>query len=145
MKKREPLNAAVSSQMARMPTRDSQPELKLRSALHSAGMRYRLHRRDLPGSPDICFGPAQVAVFVDGCFWHWCPDHGSIPKNNRDWWLEKLSKNRDRDRRVDSELEAFGWLSIRVWEHEDIDVAAMRIKSLVNTRLQTKKSSRMPS
>jgi len=131
---RQPLNAAVSSQMARMPTRDSKPELKLRSALHSAGLRYRLHRKDLPGTPDICFGPAQVAVFVDGCFWHLCPEHGSVPKNNRQWWAEKLSKNRERDRRVDSELEARGWLSIRVWEHEDSEVAATRIKSLITAR-----------
>ena len=129
-----PLNATVSSQMARMPTRDSKPELKLRSALHQLGLRYRLHRKDMPGTPDICFGPAQVAVFVDGCFWHCCPTHGSVPKNNHDWWLAKLAGNQERDRRTDSELDGLGWTPVRVWEHEDPQTAAERVAALVRER-----------
>lgn len=80
---------------------------------------------------DIVFGPAKVAVFVDGCFWHACPEHGSIPKNNRNWWQEKLAANQARDRRVDAELLERGWNPIRIWEHEDASSAADKIESVV--------------
>ena len=76
---------------------------------------------------DIVFGPAKVAVFVDGCFWHSCPEHLTMPKNNREWWLDKLATNRARDRRVDRELVERGWLPIRVWEHDDTEAAALRV------------------
>jgi DNA mismatch endonuclease, patch repair protein len=83
---------------------------------------------------DIVFGPAKVAVFVDGCFWHSCPEHLTIPKNNRQWWLDKLEANEARDRRVDRELQELGWLPMRVWEHEDPSVAASRIAMEVGRR-----------
>jgi DNA mismatch endonuclease (patch repair protein) len=118
-----------------MPTRNSKPELLIRTQLHAKGLRYRLHRKDLPGKPDIVFGPSKVAVFVDGCFWHNCPEHGTIPKNNREWWKEKFQRNRERDIRKDRQLKEMGWLPIHVWEHEDPDTAARNIDQLVKERL----------
>ena len=122
--------------MKRMPTKDSKPELRLRKAIYGLGFRYRLHRKDLPGKPDIAFGPAKVAVFVDGCFWHNCPEHGTIPKNNREWWLEKFQRNRERDTLKDEQLKEMGWLPVHVWEHEDPDTAARNIKKLIKERLR---------
>lgn len=83
---------------------------------------------------DIVFGRSKVAVFVDGCFWHRCPLHGTIPKNNRAWWIEKLDKNVARDERVDAELRAAGWLPVRIWEHEDPVTAAAQVEELVEGR-----------
>ena len=129
-----PSDAAVSARMARQKRTGTRPELILRSELHSRGLRFRVNRRQLPGTPDIVFGPAKVAVFVDGCFWHSCPDHGVLPKNNREWWRTKLRANRERDLRKNQELEELGWLVIHVWEHEKVGPAADGIESLVNRR-----------
>lgn len=114
--------------------RDTQPEMRLRSALHRRGMRYRIHRRvepDVRASVDIAFPSAKVAVFVDGCFWHRCPEHATIPKANGDWWRAKLEGNVARDRRTDEALSSRGWTVIRVWEHEDVEQAAERIACTV--------------
>tara|TARA_Y100001958_G_scaffold107799_1_gene75594 strand:- start:2577 stop:2990 length:414 start_codon:yes stop_codon:yes gene_type:complete len=124
----------ISDQMRRMPTRDSKPEIKIRKVLYSLGLRYRVHQKHLPGKPDISFGPAKVAVFVDGCFWHNCPDHGTIPKSNRDWWVEKFKKNRERDKRKDRELRQIGWEPIHIWEHEDPEEASKYIARVVSQR-----------
>jgi len=98
------------------------PELALRSALHDLGLRYRLHRAPLPTlarKADIVFGPARVAIFVDGCFWHGCPDHGRRRHQVNGWyWPEKIARNRNRDQDTTRALGAAGWLVIRVWEHE---------------------------
>ena len=83
---------------------------------------------------DIVFPRQRVAVFVDGCFWHGCPEHGTAPKANADWWRAKIESNIARDRDTDARLGAAGWLSLRVWEHEQPDVAAEVIGSLVRTR-----------
>ena len=80
------------------------------------------------------FGPAKVAVFVDGCFWHRCPDHAADPKTNSDYWVPKLERNAERDRETDLLLTEAGWLSIRIWEHEDPLVAASRVSRLVRKR-----------
>ena len=117
----------VTAQMKRMPRRDTRPELQLRRALHGLGLRFRVNYRGLPGTPDIAFTRARIAVFVDGCFWHRCPDPGVIPKANRQWWTDKLQATVDRDARKDSELKSAGWLPVHVWEHEDPDQAAERI------------------
>lgn len=117
-----------------MPRESTGPELALRKHLHSAGLRYRVHVRDLPGRPDIALTRARIAVFVDGCFWHRCPEHGSAPKNNRGWWDEKLSSNQARDRRNDADLEAMGWLPIRFWEHDDPASAAAYVEALWRER-----------
>lgn len=115
-----PKNALVSQQMSRMPTSSTKPEVALRKALHARGLRFRLHRRDLPGTPDIVFPAPRLAVFVDGCFWHGCPDHGVTPKNNREWWLTKLAKNAERDARKDAELLELGWTPLHLWEHSTV-------------------------
>jgi DNA mismatch endonuclease (patch repair protein) len=103
--------------MARVRSRNTDPEIKLRKALWSIGLRYRLASK-LPGSPDIVFVRARVAVFVDGCFWHGCPTHYRAPKTNQDFWSRKLERNQNRDARVNTELAALGWHVVRVWEHE---------------------------
>ncbi|MBU17951.1 MAG: very short patch repair endonuclease [Chloroflexi bacterium] len=119
-----PSSEQVSQQMKRMPRKNSGPEVRLRRELHSRGLRFRVNLRGLPGTPDIAFTRAKIAVFVDGCFWHRCPEHGVLPKANRDWWREKLDRNVERDRRKDGELEDLGWLSIHVWEHDDPSTVA---------------------
>ena len=125
-----PLNDTVRRQMKAMPRRNTGVELALRRELHRRGLRFRVHIRNLPGTPDVAFTKARLAVFVDGCFWHRCPDHGTSPKNNSAWWAAKLDGNVRRDRRKDEELVELGWLSLHVWEHEDVDSAADRIEEI---------------
>jgi DNA mismatch endonuclease (patch repair protein) len=92
--------------------------------LWKRGIRYRLHPK-LPGRPDFVIVFARVAIFVDGCFWHSCPDHGSTPTTNREFWVKKLAGNVVRDRRVDAELASAGWRVARIWEHSvETDLAA---------------------
>jgi DNA mismatch endonuclease (patch repair protein) len=112
--------------------RDTGPELALRRELYRLGLRYRLHRPIVPGvrrSPDIVFGPLRVAVFVDGCFWHGCPQHGTAARANAAFWKKKLAENERRDRDTDGRLKRAGWRVVRVWEHEEPRVAALRIAS----------------
>lgn len=97
---------------------DTEPEMWLRRALWSAGLRYRLQRRIAGTRPDLCFLGAKVAVFVDGCFWHGCPLHYSAPVHNSSFWSEKLRKNKARDRRDDRRLKLAGWNVLRYWECE---------------------------
>ncbi|TGZ17824.1 very short patch repair endonuclease [Streptomyces sp. S816] len=123
--------------MSRQKSRNTQVEIALRRALHAAGLRYRVHRRPLKGvrrEADVVFGPAKVAVFVDGCFWHGCPIHATWPKNNSDFWRTKIETNRRRDRDTDQRLTSAGWLPVRVWEHEDPVAAAARVLALVVAR-----------
>lgn len=124
-----PLSDQVSQQLSRMPVKNTGPELKLRSALHALGMRFRLESQ-LPGRPDIVLPCARLAIFVDGCFWHACPQHGVTPKNNRDWWSAKLGRNVERDREKDASLRDLGWDVVHVWEHEDALQAAEHIREL---------------
>jgi DNA mismatch endonuclease (patch repair protein) len=124
----------VSAQMKRMPREGSGPEMRLRRILHARGLRYRTNLRSLPGTPDLVFSAAKIAVFVDGCFWHRCPEHGTMPKANGDWWQEKFDRNVERDRRVDGELEELGWFPIHVWEHEDPSAAADQVEQLWRER-----------
>ena len=125
-----PLNAKVSAQMQRMPRSSTGPEVLLRRELHRRGLRFRINYRALPGRPDIAFTAARIAVFVDGCFWHSCPDHGILPKNNREWWREKLARNVERDREKDTQLGNMGWTVVHVWEHERPSAAAGTIQQL---------------
>ncbi len=123
--------------MERQAQRDTKPELALRRELWQRGLRYRVDRPPIKGMrrrADIVFGPSRVAVFVDGCFWHSCPEHATIPKNNRQWWVDKLEANVQRDRDTDRELEEAGWLVVRVWEHENVEAAASRIIREVESR-----------
>lgn len=123
--------------MARTGRRDTAPETQLRRELHARGLRYRVDRpvlRELRRRPDIVFNPARVAVFVDGCFWHGCPQHATWPKHNADFWREKIETNRQRDVDTDLRFEGAGWQVVRVWEHEDVMAAADRIETLVRRR-----------
>jgi DNA mismatch endonuclease (patch repair protein) len=123
--------------MSRQARRDTAPELLLRRELHRRGLRFRVSRRALAGlrsEADIVFGPARVAVYVDGCFWHSCPVHATSPGANADWWEAKLSRNRARDRAIDRALLAAGWAVVRIWEHEDPVQAADRVEVLVAAR-----------
>jgi DNA mismatch endonuclease, patch repair protein len=95
---------------------------------------------DLPGRPDVVFTRTHVAVFVDGCFWHMCPEHGTVPRNNRDWWLDKLLGNVERDRRVDGVLAERGWVVVRLWEHDHPDTAADVVEQLHRSRMTTRGS-----
>jgi len=114
---------------------DTKPERLLRSALHTRGLRYRKDRRVKAGGrrvrPDLVFGPARVAVFVDGCFWHRCPVHSTHPVANAEYWQAKFERNVTRDRDDDAALSAAGWTVVRVWEHEDPNEAAVRIEQTV--------------
>lgn len=91
----------------------------MRKLLHARGLRFRVHHPQLPGRPDIALTRAKIAVFIDGCFWHACPIHGTLPKNNRAWWRAKFTANIDRDRRKDGELRALGYRALHYWEHDD--------------------------
>lgn len=118
-------------------SRDTRPELALRSAVHKLGLRYRVVARPLPGlrrTADLVFRRAKVAVFLDGCFWHGCPEHYNIVSTNASYWAEKVRHNRGRDIDTDRTLEENGWISIRVWEHEDPHNAASRIAEVVRGR-----------
>ena len=131
------LNEQVSEQMRRMPSKNSKPEVALRRELHKLGLRYRIHGTKLPGTPDVVFQKAKIAVFVDGCYWHFCPMHGNLPKSNRRWWRNKFAENQKRDKRKDLELEAMGWLAVHVWEHEDPVETARMIREIWETRTCT--------
>lgn len=129
-----PLHDDIRRRMERQARRDTAPELAVRRALHAMGLRYRVDLSPLPGlrsRADIVFTCQRVAAFVDGCFWHGCPDHGTLPKHNAAWWAEKIEANRRRDRRVDDTLRAAGWVVVRIWEHEDPVAAAERIAQVV--------------
>jgi len=117
--------------------RDTKPELALRSAVHALGLRYRVSARPLPDlrrTADLVFTAARVAVFLDGCFWHGCPDHYTVAATNAGFWADKVAANRARDRDTDLRLAAAGWVSIRIWEHEDPAEAALCIRSAVTER-----------
>jgi len=123
--------------MRRVRRRDTGIELRLRSALHRRGLRFFVDRSPIPGlrsRADIVFPRARVAVYVDGCFWHGCPEHGTWPKANAKWWRQKIQANVDRDRVADVALREADWLSIRVWEHDDPDVQALAIAVAVSAR-----------
>ena len=123
--------------MARTGPRNTKPELNLRSELHRRGLRYRVDFAPLKGvrrRADVVFPGRRVAVFVDGCFWHVCPEHSSWPKNNARWWREKLQENQRRDRDTDRKLQDAGWVTVRVWEHEDPVDAAERVIRVLSRR-----------
>lgn len=104
--------------MSRIKGRDTGPELCLRRSVWALGLRYRLQYRIGRTRPDMVFVGAKLAVFVDGCFWHGCPQHSTMPKNNRDFWEQKLRRNRERDAENTQWLSAQGWCVLRLWEHE---------------------------
>jgi DNA mismatch endonuclease (patch repair protein) len=110
--------------------RDTVPELRLRSALHALGYRYRVSARPLPElarTADLVFRRCRIAVFVDGCYWHGCPKHYGEPATNAEYWRGKIGRNRERDADTNFRLRAAGWRPVRVWEHEPLPVAVSRV------------------
>lgn len=128
------MDESVSRRMRNTPTRDTPAEMAIRRILHAHGLRYRVDSRPIPSlrrRADLVFTKSKIAVFVDGCFWHDCPEHGSKPKTNSDWWRDKLAGNVRRDRDTTRQLVDAGWAVIRVWEHETAEAAAERIERAV--------------
>ena len=131
------ISEAVRRRMQATPRRDTPCELALRSAIHRLGLRYAVDQPPIPTTrrrADLVFRTARVAVFVDGCFWHGCPSHGTWPKANADWWRAKIALNRERDVDTNAWLKREGWAVVRVWAHENPIGAAMRIARLVRRR-----------
>jgi len=111
-----------SERMSRIRSKDSKPELIVRRLVHAMGFRYRLHRKDVPGKPDLVFGSRKKVIFVHGCFWHRHDDSSCklarLPKSRLDFWLPKLERNAERDAENNARLEALGWDEMVVWECE---------------------------
>lgn len=132
----QPLDETTSRRLRRQSRRDTAPEMAVRKHLWAMGYKFRLHvpitstRRTI----DIAFRRFKVAVFVDGCFWHGCSKHMTKPKNNSQWWLDKLEANRHRDFDTNRRLRKQGWVVIRIWEHEDPRIAARRVQRAIEKR-----------
>jgi len=122
--------AQRSAVMRRVKGRDTTPEMKVRRALTGLGARYRLHRKDLPGSPDIVMPGRRLAIFVHGCFWHGhdCPRGARVPKQNRDYWVGKVDRNRVRDAASRTALLDLGWRVETLWECDLKDEAALKAR-----------------
>lgn len=133
-----PLDHHVSRRMRANRRTGTKPESELRAEIHALGLRFRKDFGVRAGGrlirPDVVFTRWRVAVFLDGCYWHRCPEHGTSPRTNFDYWSRKLQHNVDRDRVVDAALASDGWEVIRVWEHEDRADAALRIAHLIHSR-----------
>jgi DNA mismatch endonuclease, patch repair protein len=117
--------------------RDTGPEVAVRALLHAAGFRFRKHCRPVPNircEADVVFSKAKVAVFLDGCFWHGCPEHGRRPRTNGTYWAAKIARNQARDRRNDEILALEGWTVIRAWEHDAPAVVARKVMESVAAR-----------
>ncbi|WP_405480927.1 very short patch repair endonuclease [Streptomyces sp. NBC_00009] len=133
----KPSSPGVSARMSRQASKDTAPEVAVRRLLHASGLRYRLNVRvpDMPRRTiDIAFPGAKVAVFMDGCFWHGCPEHATQPKANAEWWRTKLDRNMGRDIETTSHLTAAGWTVLRFWEHESPDVVAGEVRNVVDRK-----------
>ncbi len=123
--------------MQAIRNRDTAPERRLRSLLHGRGLRYRVAARplaDVRWTADLVFRRSRVAVFIDGCFWHGCPEHFKMPARNVDYWTAKFARNRRRDAEFDDLLAAAGWKVVRVWEHDDAVAVADHVEGLVRDR-----------
>lgn len=138
-----PTNAAASAVMRGNRRIDTRPEVQLRSILHRLGYRFRKHLAldlgDIRVRPDIVFTTRRLAIFVDGCFWHRCPEHGSTPRSNTLYWGPKLDRNVDRDRRVDARLLNEGWTVLRIWEHDAEERSVQRVRRVLDPESVTSK------
>ena len=135
-----PSSPAAAKRLRSTRQRDTGAELALRSLLHGRGLRYRVDCAPVRGvrrRADVVFSGARVAVFVDGCFWHGCPEHATWPKANAEWWREKILTNKQRDADTDRRFAAAGWNVVRVWEHESPDKAADRVHETVTRALSS--------
>jgi DNA mismatch endonuclease (patch repair protein) len=137
-----PSSEAVSRRMSVARRRDTAPEMSVRRALHRRGLRYRVDA-PLPGMPrrraDLFFTRARVVVFIDGCFWHSCPAHATLPASNRSWWTDKLRRNVERDHDTSARLAEDGYRVLRFWEHEDPAAVADAIEAAVRLRTITRR------
>ena len=125
-----------SAMMARIGSKDTQPELRVRRLAHAAGFRFRLHRRDLPGTPDLVLPKYRVALFVHGCFWHrheGCPK-AYTPKSRADFWAQKFAANVERDDRTAEKLRGLGWKPVVIWECETTD--PVRLAEILEERIR---------
>jgi DNA mismatch endonuclease, patch repair protein len=126
-----PSSAVVTAVMKANPRSDTKPELQLRSFLHRLGYRFRkdlsIQAAGRRVRPDIAFTRQRLAIFIDGCFWHCCPEHGHVPRANSGYWPEKLRRNVERDRLATEHLMTAGWTVIRLWEHVPIEEAAREV------------------
>jgi DNA mismatch endonuclease (patch repair protein) len=133
----KPSSPSVSARMSRQASKDTAAELLVRRRLHAAGLRYRVEY-PVPGMArrriDVAFNSVKVAVLIDGCFWHGCPEHASQPKSNAEWWRQKLHRNMARDAETTEHLVAAGWEVLRFWEHEAPEDVALRIAAAVERR-----------
>jgi len=123
--------------------RDTRPEMAIRSEVHRRGLRYRVDNQpilDLRRRADLVFRSAKVAVFVDGCLWHGCPEHCRVPETHREYWSEKIDRNMRRDLDTDRRLRKEGWVSIRIWEHDDPEEAAAKVADVVSVRSRSSSS-----
>ncbi|MFJ3904163.1 very short patch repair endonuclease [Streptomyces sp. NPDC090025] len=129
-----PLSPAVSARMSRQRSKDTAAELAVRRLLHAAGLRYRVEY-PVPGMRrrriDVAFPRARIAVLIDGCFWHGCPQHATRPKANAEWWRHKLDRNIARDLETGEHLRAEGWTVLRFWEHEPPEEVAAAVGAAV--------------
>jgi DNA mismatch endonuclease (patch repair protein) len=118
-------------------SRDTAPELAVRRLLHAAGLRYRVDKRPEPSlrrTADILFTRQRIAVFVDGCYWHACPEHGTVARSNASYWSAKLERNVTRDADTTARLEKAGWIVLRFWEHEEPAAVAASIVGVVRSQ-----------
>jgi DNA mismatch endonuclease (patch repair protein) len=132
-----PSSEAALKRMKAAKPRDTAPEKALRSALHKKGLRFRIDEKpikELNRKADIVFRSAKVAIFVDGCFWHGCPIHGTQAKANAEFWQNKIRQNQLRDLDTNEKLKKAGWKVIRVWEHEEQEKIAKRISNTIAKR-----------
>ncbi|MEW1695559.1 very short patch repair endonuclease [Streptomyces sp. NPDC093249] len=130
-------SAARRRNMQAIRSRDTKPEQLVRRLLHARGLRYRVAAKPLPGlrrTADIVFRPVKVAVFIDGCYWHGCPEHYVSPKTNPGYWSEKVARNMARDGDTDERLQEAGWTVLRFWEHEPPEACAARISEEIAER-----------
>ncbi|MCP3475058.1 very short patch repair endonuclease [Bradyrhizobium sp. CCGUVB1N3] len=133
--------------MARIRKADTKPELRVRKMLFAGGFRYRIHRSDLPGTPDIVFPSSRKVVFVHGCFWHRrdCPAGRKVPAANPDYWVPKFTRNKMRDAKNLAELKSLGWTTLTVWECEVSDLQTLNRRLVSFLRPLRKKSTRTPN
>jgi DNA mismatch endonuclease, patch repair protein len=123
--------------------RDTAPELAVRAELHRRGLRFYVDRRPIPSlrsRADILFPRQRVAVYIHGCFWHGCPEHGTWPKANAAWWRAKIERNQTRDRRIDSQLKAAGWTVVQAWAHEPPEMVADKVVAVVAPTVERRSS-----
>ncbi|GAB2805272.1 very short patch repair endonuclease [Streptomyces chlorus] len=125
--------------MSRQGSRDTAPEVAVRKLLHAEGLRYRVNA-PVFGMPrrtiDIVFPKAKIAIFLDGCFWHGCPQHATQPKSNAEWWRAKLDRNMARDQETSEHLRAAGWTVLRFWEHIPAEEIAATVRAAVDREKQ---------